>query len=206
MRILIIRFSSIGDIVLTTPVMRCLKKQLDAEVHFLTKKGFTTLLESNPYIDKIHTINKRVKEVLPTLKKLDFDYIIDLHKNLRTLQVRLALRTKVLAFNKLNIKKWLLVNLKINRMPDVHIVDRYLKPVEPLGVKNDGEGLDYFIPKGTILPKNLPKKYIAFAIGRFRFRAITRRLKTIATKNVNVYKANSLYLMQWPFPKEKVTQ
>jgi len=39
-KILVIRFSSIGDIVLTTPVIRCLKKQLNVEVHYLTKTSF----------------------------------------------------------------------------------------------------------------------------------------------------------------------
>ena len=54
MKILIIRLSSIGDIVLTSHVVRCLKKQLNAEVHFLTKKIYYSVVSHNPYIDKVH--------------------------------------------------------------------------------------------------------------------------------------------------------
>ncbi|MGK0365320.1 MAG: ADP-heptose:LPS heptosyltransferase [Saprospiraceae bacterium] len=167
-RILIIRFSSIGDIVLTSPVIRCLKLQLGAEIHFLTKKSFAGIFAANPNIDKIHTIEKKVGEVMPILKTLNFDYIIDLHNNIRSRQIRNQLPAKSFSFNKLNIKKWLLVNLKINRLPDIHIVDRYMKAIEKLGVKNDGKGLDYFIPKDTNLPveiSSIPSAFVAFAIG-----------------------------------------
>ncbi|MEZ5039618.1 MAG: glycosyltransferase family 9 protein [Saprospiraceae bacterium] len=169
-KILIIRFSSIGDIVLTTPVARCLKVQLNAEVHYLTKKGFRQVLEANPYIHKIHTIEKRVGEVLADLKKEGFDYIIDLHRNLRSAQVKLLLRKPSRSFDKLNWEKWLMVRFKLNRLPAVHIVDRYLATVRHLGVVNDGKGLDYFIPtvqevNPATLLGDAPKPYIAFVIG-----------------------------------------
>jgi ADP-heptose:LPS heptosyltransferase len=146
MKILIIRFSSIGDIVLTSPVVRCLKKQLGAEIHFLTKTNFEKILFANPYIDRVFSIEKHTNEVINDLKSMDYDCIIDLHNNLRTRQIKWALGIKSYSFNKLNIEKWLMVNLKINRLPSVHIVDRYLKTVEKLGVINDNLGLDYFIP------------------------------------------------------------
>ncbi|GJM35261.1 MAG: glycosyl hydrolase [Saprospiraceae bacterium] len=146
-KILIIRFSSIGDIVLTTPVVRCLKQQLGAEIHFLTKQSFQAVVAANPHIDRLYTIKKKVSEVLPQLKAEKYDYIIDLHKNLRTLLVKLQVPGKSYAFNKLNWEKWLMVRLKINRLPPTHIVDRYLATAAPLGITNDGQGLDYFIPK-----------------------------------------------------------
>ena len=169
-KILIIRFSSIGDIVLTTPVVRCLKKQLGAELHYLTKKGYKGLLEANPYIDRIHTIEDKVSEKIAVLKEEAFDCIIDLHHNLRSLMVKRELKCPAYTFRKLNVRKWLFVNVKINLMPDLHIVDRYMKTVETLGVANDGEGLDYFIPPEaeldlTVLPKEQQKGYVAFVIG-----------------------------------------
>lgn len=163
-KVLIIRFSSIGDIVLTTPVVRCLKKQLDAEVHYLTKQTYLPLLETNPYLDKIFTIENKVTEVLPVLKQERYDCVLDLHKNFRSLHVRIALGVKTFSFQKLNFEKWLLVNFKVNRLPDIHIVDRYLAAAAPLGIENDGRGLDYFLPEpGKFeLP---PSPYVAFAIG-----------------------------------------
>lgn len=156
MKFLIIRFSSIGDIVLTTPVIRCLKQQVEgAEVHYLTKNNFKGIIESNPYIDKIHSLDNNPQTVIKDLKQENFDYIIDLHHNLRTLKVKRALKkVPSFSFNKLNIEKWLYTALKINILPNVHIVDRYMDTVKSFGVKNDGKGLDYFIPQKDIVPDN----------------------------------------------------
>lgn len=167
MKFLIVRFSSIGDIVLTTPVLRCLKKQaVTAEVHYLTKKAFLPVLAANPYIDKIHTLDNDLDAVINKLQDEDFDYVIDLHHNLRTLRVKRALDKKSFSFNKLNIQKWLLTSFKINRMPDVHIVDRYLDTLKSFNIKNDGQGLDYFIPeKDRIKEEDIPASHHAGYIG-----------------------------------------
>ncbi len=178
-KILIIRFSSIGDIVLTTPVIRCLKEQKpEIEIHFLTKKVFKGLIEHNPYLTKIHTIDKDVKEVVNDLKKENFDFVIDLHNNIRSLQTKTALGKPSASFKKLNFKKWILVNFKINKMPAMHIVDRYLQTTSSLGIKNDNKGLDYFVPAkdevNTVsLPLSHQKGYIGFVIGA---RHVTKQL------------------------------
>jgi len=168
-KVLVIRFSSIGDIVLTTPVIRALKQQLNAEVHFLTKRNFVGVLSANPYIDRIWAIDKKINEVGTALKQQKFSAVIDLHANLRTLHLRMYLwQTPVFRFNKLNWQKWLLVKLNINRMPDVHIVDRYLAAAQPLGISNDQKGLDYFIPKqDEVKPTDygLRSPYIALVTG-----------------------------------------
>jgi ADP-heptose:LPS heptosyltransferase len=147
MKVLVIRFSSIGDIVLTTPVVRCLKQQRpETEVHYLTKSSYGPLLANNPYIDRLHFLQDDLQPVTEELKKEKFDYVIDLHNNLRTLRVKRALNVMHYSFPKLNVKKWLLTVLKINMMPDKSIVERYLETVRPLEVFNDGKGLDYFLP------------------------------------------------------------
>jgi len=102
MKFLIIRFSSIGDIVLTTPVVRCLKKQIaTAEVHYLTKSSFRPILEANPYIDKLHYLQDDWDGMIAGLQKEDFDYVIDLHHNLRDPEVKRALGKRGFSFNKL---------------------------------------------------------------------------------------------------------
>jgi ADP-heptose:LPS heptosyltransferase len=147
-KFLIIRFSSIGDIVLTTPVVRCLKTQIEgAEVHYLTKTKYAPILEANPYIDKVHTLNDSFRKLIKELTAEGFDYVIDLHRNLRTLRVKNALHRYSFTFNKINIEKWLLVNLKVNRLPDIHIVDRYFESLKTFSVKNDNQGLNFFIRK-----------------------------------------------------------
>ena len=188
MKFLIIRFSSIGDIVLTTPVVRCLKKQLPlSEIHYLIKPKFKMVMEHNPYIDKMHVLQDDWKKMIPELKEEKFDYVIDLHHNLRTLRVKKDLGIPSFSFNKLNIQKLIFVKLKWNVMPKhVHIIDRYLETVESFGVKNDGEGMDYFIPKEHEVKENdIPTShqlgYIAIVIGASYF-----------TKKMPVYKLQEL--------------
>jgi ADP-heptose:LPS heptosyltransferase len=171
MKVLILRFSSIGDIVLTTPVVRAIKTQLDdVQVHYATKVAFQSMFEENPYVDKVHLLSGSLSALIRELRAEKFDFVLDLHHNLRTSIIKLALATKSRSFNKLNWKKWLMVNFKINQLPNIHIVDRYLEAATPLGVKNDSLGLDYFIPEKDEVPMDwLPaefrKGYIAYAIG-----------------------------------------
>lgn len=170
-KFLIIRFSSIGDIVLTTPVIRCLKQQVpDAEVHFLVKDKFRSVVEHNPYIDKLHVLAHSWELMIEELKTEEYDYIIDLHHNTKTLRVKKALKAKSFPFYKLNIQKYFYTAFKINMLPKMHIVDRYLKTVESFGVINDGAGLEYFIsPEEQIKKSDIPAShsagYIACVIG-----------------------------------------
>lgn len=170
-RYLVIRFSSIGDIVLTTPVVRCLKQQVEnAEIHFLTKPANASILKSNPYVDEVHTF-KTYNETVDELREIPFDYVIDLQKNLRSKRLINKLKILDFSFPKLNWEKWLLTSfLKIDRLPDIHIVDRYMKATRLFDVQNDGKGLDYFISADdevdTLSAFGVEQgKYVAYAIG-----------------------------------------
>ena len=166
LKILVVRFSSIGDIVLTTPVVRMLKTQLNTEVHFLTKAPYVSLFKNNPYVDSVFQIDKSINEVISDLKKENYDYVIDLHSNLRTQILKLKLGVSAKSFNKLNWEKFLLTNFKTNILPDVHIVDRYLDTIKFLGITNDNKGLDFFLSDADKLDfAEYPKDYIAFVIG-----------------------------------------
>jgi len=172
-KILIIRFSSIGDIVLTSPVARCVKEQMpNCELHFISKEAFKETLVNNKNIDKLFTFKNDLSEVIPDLQKENYDFVIDLHHNLRSLKLKRALKKKSYSFNKLNIEKFLAVNFKrLKGLPPVHIVDRYFETVKPLGVVNDGKGLDYFITENdqfninTKFPNLISSQYIALVVG-----------------------------------------
>lgn len=144
-KVLIIRFSSIGDIVLTTPLLRALKEQKpDIEIHYITKKVYGPVLENNPHIDHLILLEDKLSALFPQLKKEKYDLIIDLHNNLRSLRIKAVLKRPYESLDKLNRQKWLLVRFKKDHMPPVHIVERYFKTLERLGVKNDGKGLEYY--------------------------------------------------------------
>lgn len=167
MKVLVVRFSSIGDIVLTTPVVRCIKQQLpNAKVHYLTKASFKATVANNKYIDKQYYLEDSLDALIPSLRKEKYDYVVDLHKNIRTTKLKKALGVTSYTFSKLNFKKWLLVNLKIDLMPDKSIVERYFEAVKPLGVRNDGQGMDYFIPKDAeITNRDIPMSHWAGYLG-----------------------------------------
>jgi ADP-heptose:LPS heptosyltransferase len=189
MKVLVIRLSSIGDIVLTTPAIRCLKQQVPGiEVHFLTKEKMKAVTMANPYIDKFHYFRDDLSGLAADLRKEDYDYIIDLHKNIRTYLLRFKLGSKVVwySYKKLSIQKFILTRLKINLMPERHISLRCIDALVPLGVMDDGKGLDYFIPdadkiKDEDLPSGHLFGYVAIVIGASYY-----------TKKLPVYKLQEI--------------
>ena len=148
-KFLVIRFSSIGDIVLTTPVLRHLKKQVygGAEIHYLTKKRFANILEANPYVDKVYSIERSTHEVREAIKNEGYDYLIDLHSNIRSRMIKRTSKVIDFSLRKYNKEKWMWVNFGLNKMPNNHIVDRYMETVLRFDIEMDDEGLDYFIPE-----------------------------------------------------------
>jgi ADP-heptose:LPS heptosyltransferase len=169
-KILLIRFSSIGDIVLVSPVIRALKTQTGCELHVLSKQAYSNLYRKNPHVDVVHSFSRELAEVIPRLRQENFDFVVDLQKNLRSARIKQSLKKPSASFPKLNIEKWLLVNFKINRLPNQHIVDRYFQAVESLGVTNDGKGLDYFIARKDYVDlNNFPplkeNAFVGFVIG-----------------------------------------
>jgi ADP-heptose:LPS heptosyltransferase len=171
-KFLIIRFSSIGDIVLTTPVVRCLRKKFpDAAIHYLTKSKYAGILQSNPYIDKVILLEDELEDTIDEIREEKYDEIIDLHHNLRTLRIKRAVKKVPFhSFEKLNVEKWIFTNFKVNLLPHKHIVDRYLDTVRHLGVTNDHGGLDFFIPANEkVSEDDIPFShihgYVAVVIG-----------------------------------------
>lgn len=196
-KVLIIRFSSIGDIVLTSPVIRMIHQQWNAEIHFITKAAFVPMMEANPHISKVFPLQKKLSDVTPLLRKEKYDLVIDLHRNLRSFLVKLALKKPAVTFNKLNKEKWVLTQFKINQLPDLHIVDRYLAPLAPFGIKNDHLGLDFFIPDGEgfsakdlkdYFPTQNIKNLLAIAVGA-----------ALYTKRIPENKLLAI-AQQWPGP------
>lgn len=173
-KILVIRFSSMGDIIYTTPVVRCLKQQLPgAIVHFITKPAFKYIYEGNPYVDKLLLLKEKLNDTITDIRAEKYDCIIDLHSNLRTRIIKLRTGIKAYTYNKQTVKKWLSLKLRKQFIPPIHLVDRYLKAVAPLGIKNDNKPIDYFIKAShrlsDILPPTHVSKYVAFVIGAAHF-------------------------------------
>jgi heptosyltransferase-2 len=175
MKFLVIRFSSIGDIVLTTPALRCAKNQIPGvEIHFLTKLSMKDLVIGNPNIDQCHFLDNNIDETIAALKEIPFDYIIDLHQNIRSWKIKKALGVPTFSYKKLSLQKWLYAKLKLNFLPNTHVCDRYIDTLQNFNVISDGKGLDYFFPKDySFKAANLPTShlagFVAFVIGASYF-------------------------------------
>src|SRR5215469_1614465 len=123
MKILVIRFSSMGDIIYTTPIVRCLKMQLpDAEVHFLTKPAFKYIYDNNPYVDKLLLLKSTLSETIRDIKAEHYDYIVDLHNNLRTTLIKLRTSVKSSTYKKQPVRKWLSLKFHWKLVEPIHLV------------------------------------------------------------------------------------
>jgi len=167
-KVLIVRFSSIGDIVLCSPVVRCAKQYWGAEVHFVTKQKYAPVIAASPYIDQIITIKDRVAEVKAELQAAKYDLVIDLHKNIRSQQVRaICKKAAYVTFDKINMQKWLAVHTPVNILPDKHLVDRYFEGLHSTGLRYDGDGLDHHLTDHDIqkAASMVPATYAVISLG-----------------------------------------
>jgi ADP-heptose:LPS heptosyltransferase len=185
-KVLVVRFSSLGDIVLTSPVLRCIKTQRpDITLHFCCKKSMLPAIQHNPYIDKILTFDKDFGLLISQIKSEKYDLLIDLHHNLRTLRLKIQTAIPSKSFNKINFNKWMAVRFKIlNQLPDKHLVDRYMKTVSELSVQYDGNGLDFFTGEEQIpesIQISMPEKFHVYAIGG---QHATKRLPIVKMKEL----------------------
>ncbi len=174
-KVLFIRFSSIGDIVLTTPLLRALKEQRpETEVHFLVKKQFRAIVENNPNIDKVHEYHGNFHDMIKQLRAEKFTFIADLQNNIRSNRIKRRLHVNAGTVNKINLRKWFYVVFKLNRLPKKHIVDRYFEVLNSINVINDQKGLDFFPePEANHIFRQMPdfieKGYIVAVTGAAHF-------------------------------------
>ncbi|MHA8088526.1 glycosyltransferase family 9 protein [Aquirufa sp. Wall-65K1] len=168
-KILCIRFSSLGDIILTSPIIRALKQRYpQAEIHVVTKQAYANLWDGNPYVHQVHTYQGSLWQLASSLRKVGFDAVVDLHKNVRSHLLCLLLGKKPFQIDKFTRERKLLVKKKINLLPKKHLVDRYFDSLHELDIHSDGQGLDYFIPEGqAVKPTDfgIEGKYVVYAIG-----------------------------------------
>jgi heptosyltransferase-2 len=143
-RILIIRFGSLGDVVLTTPVIDALKAAFPAaEISFLTKVRYRDLLKADPRIARLvefdscgrHRGIGGLMKLISELRSGDFDLLVDLHSNLRSFVVRRLVRSRIkIRYDKRRWSRFLMVHCKFFKTKPVHTVDSYLAALRPLGL------------------------------------------------------------------------
>lgn len=151
-KILIIRLSSLGDILLTTPFIRAIKSQFpDIKIDMLLREEYADVVKINPYLNKKFLFKKDDKSnnvLIEQLKNTNYELVIDLQNNLRSKKIVSSLKTKSVKFDKRSFDKFLLVNFKINKLKEApQIPVRYSNTIQDL--KLDKGGLDLFTDKSA---------------------------------------------------------
>ena len=170
MKALLICGPAIADVVFATPIIRALKVQLDElELHILADLTVAFTLDENPYVDKIHFANASTWKNYRSLKHEKFDIIVNLREGLNAKFLGVLLNAKTYALKSNRWEQWLMINLKIDHLPDHHLVHRMFEGLNKLPVKPDELGLDYFIPdKDKVakewLPEAFGEAYVVFCI------------------------------------------
>ncbi len=144
-RILAIRLSSLGDILLTTPVLDTLKDNYrNSEISFLTKQKYHGLFESDPRISSVIYFEPEGKDkgvfgffrLIKSLNQEKFDLIVDLHSNLRSFFMRLLVKSeRKVHYHKKLIPRFLMVRFKRWRVNPVSTIDNYLKSLGEIGIR-----------------------------------------------------------------------
>ena len=152
-KILIIRFSSLGDVILASPLIRVLRTAYPkAQIDFLVKSEYADVLKFNHHLSSVIELKTAEREELGTLKKqlykTGYDTIIDIHNSLRSRYLRWFSGAKyTCVINKQAVARFALVKLKWNFYKRVvSVADRYLEAAKMLGIRDDGQGLEIFIP------------------------------------------------------------
>lgn len=145
-KILVIRLSSIGDIVLTSPILRSLRHCFPhARIHFLTKRAYEPLLSHNPHLDHLHLFDGDLAATHRELQAQEFDQLIDLHCSIRSRILKLRLRIPSTSYSKDRWPVLLYAKFKVGKLPQVHTVERYERAILPLGCALDGGGLEFYL-------------------------------------------------------------
>ncbi len=151
-KILLLRLSSIGDIVLTTPLIRALRRSFpQARIDFVVKTNFAELVAHNPHLNTVHRVNAEagwlgLVQLGRHLRSMRYDAVLDLHRNFRTsFLTRICSASFVGRYQKPLVRRWLFVKFKaatMQQIPPVYL--RYFDAAESLKVQDEGGGTELF--------------------------------------------------------------
>ncbi len=151
--VLLIRLSSIGDIILTTPLIRALGVRYpEAAIDFVTKQEFAELLGQHPRLRRVYAFDSRrgfsgLRELAREVRSQRYDLIVDLHVNPRSLYLlSFAGAHMTRRYRKHTLKRQMLKRFRINYLKDARpVLERYFTALEDFGVYHDGLGPDIYL-------------------------------------------------------------
>ena len=157
-KILIIRFSSIGDIVFTNPILKIVgEKYKNATVSYITKNKFRSLVEFHPTINKVISIEDyfSLTQLRNAIKKSKYDLIIDLHNSMRSNLITFGLKS-VKRYKKHKIQRYFLTKFKMKIGKFIHVTQKYL---ETINIKEKINSFQIFLPSDAIISEKLRSEF-----------------------------------------------
>ena len=147
--------SSIGDIILTTPLIRVVRKRFpDASITFLVKSQFYDVIKTNPHINHIISFDKKsglqgLRKLRQDIVKENYDLLLDIHKSLRSRYLRWFSGVQTIgSYSKQIFNRTLLVNFGINLYKEQKpVYERYFEAVSDYGLVYDGAGTEVVVPE-----------------------------------------------------------
>lgn len=149
---LIIRLSSVGDILLSTPLLRILRQRYpECRIDYLVKREFGEIIRHNPHLSSVIELEPGSFEVLRSMRRslrsTRYDLLIDIHGGLRSRYLAAGHRN-VVRISKRTVTRFVLISTGIDlySKPARSVAQRYLDTVSSFGVDDDGRGLEVHIP------------------------------------------------------------
>ncbi len=172
-KILVIRLSSFGDIVLTSPLLRLLRIRYPlAQIDVLVKSVYADLVRFNPNLTNVLEMRRgdwaELQMLVNQIQSERYDLLVDLHNSLRSRYIRVLAKAKRrVVIDKRVLARFALVKFKLNWYGSVvPVADRYLETCAPFGIQDDGKGLEMFIPDQTI--ETMATTMSKYRLTRFR--------------------------------------
>ncbi|HKI78002.1 MAG TPA: glycosyltransferase family 9 protein [Ignavibacteriaceae bacterium] len=167
--LLIIRLSSLGDILLATPLIRSIKKQFPAiNIDFIAREQYRDALKFSPHIRNLYELSENYDELKEQVAESKYDLIIDLQNNVRSRKLTSEAKTKITRFKKHDLEKFLLVKFKINKLKELpQIPVRYSNTLDNFSL--DENGLEISVPDNFKSSLKEEGNYIGLAPGSRHF-------------------------------------
>lgn len=171
---LIIRLSSIGDIVLASPLLRVLRKKFpSSQIDFVTRKEYADLIRYNPNINVTFEFDatqgfKGLRYLKEKIRREQYDLVLDIHNNIRSRYLRCTVGADdVITINKRVIARTILVKFKKNYYRDiVSVADRYIEPLQKYTIEKDTKGVELYIPDNIIFA--VSRRMAIFELDRYK--------------------------------------
>ncbi len=167
-KVLIIRLSSLGDVILTSPVIRALKNiNPEIKIDFLVKPNFVDAIKYNSNLNKIFqysTKKDNSEKLIQILRENNYDLILDLQNNKRSKRITSKLKRKKIVYKKHSLKRFLFVHFNFKKLnPLKSVPEKYVEAIAEL--KLDEKGAELFLPGNIKSAVKDDCKYVGFAPG-----------------------------------------